>query len=78
MARVSTTWRRRARLKADDREGRVASSSFSKTVAPGFRVAWITAAPALVARLEIAKQSADLCTSSIDQRFVYEIWRQAC
>ena len=51
-------------------------SSFSKTVAPGFRVAWITAAPVLVARLEIAKQSADLCTSSIDQRFVYEIWRQ--
>lgn len=64
-------------LKADDREGRVVYlSSFSKTVAPGFRVAWITAAPALVARLEIAKQSADLCTSSIDQRFVYEIWRQ--
>jgi 2-aminoadipate transaminase len=64
-------------IKADDHEGRVVYlSSFSKTVAPGFRVAWIVAAPALVARLEIAKQSADLCTSSIDQRFVYEIWRQ--
>ena len=64
-------------IKADDHEGRVVYlSSFSKTVAPGFRVAWIAAAPALIARLEIAKQSADLCTSSIDQRFVYEIWRQ--
>jgi 2-aminoadipate transaminase len=64
-------------IKADDHEGRVVYlSSFSKTVAPGFRVAWITAAPALIARLEIAKQSADLCTGSIDQRFVYEIWRQ--
>ena len=64
-------------IKADDHEGRVVYlSSFSKTVAPGFRVAWITAAPALIARLEIAKQSADLCSSSIDQRFVYEIWRQ--
>ena len=64
-------------IKADDHEGRVVYlSSFSKTVAPGFRVAWIAAAPALVDRLEIAKQSADLCTSSIDQRFVYEIWRQ--
>jgi 2-aminoadipate transaminase len=64
-------------IKADDHEGRVVYlSSVSKTVAPGFRVAWIAAAPALIARLEIAKQSADLCTSSIDQRFVYEIWRQ--
>ena len=64
-------------IKADDHEGRVVYlSSFSKTVAPGFRVAWVTAAPALIERLEIAKQSADLCTSSIDQRIVYEIWRQ--
>jgi 2-aminoadipate transaminase len=62
-------------IKADDREGRVVYlSSFSKTVAPGFRVAWITAAPELIARLEIAKQSADLCTSAVDQRFIYEIW----
>ena len=38
-------------IKADDREGRVVYlSSFSKTVAPGFRVAWIAAAPPLVAR----------------------------
>jgi DNA-binding transcriptional MocR family regulator len=64
-------------IKADDRDDRVVYlSSFSKTVAPGFRVAWITAAPSLIARFEIAKQSADLCTSAIDQRFVYEIWRQ--
>lgn len=64
-------------IKADDRDDRVVYlSSFSKTVAPGFRVAWITAAPSLVERLEIAKQSADLCSSAIDQRFVYEIWRQ--
>ena len=64
-------------IKADDRDDRVVYlSSFSKTVAPGFRVAWITAAPSLIARLEIAKQSADLCSSAIDQRFVYEIWRR--
>ncbi len=62
-------------IKADDQDGRVVYlSSFSKTVAPGFRVAWITAAPSLIGRLEIAKQSADLCTSAIDQRFVHEIW----
>jgi 2-aminoadipate transaminase len=64
-------------IKADDHEGRVVYlSSFSKTVAPGFRVAWITAAPPVIARLEIAKQSADLCTSAIDQRFAYEIYRR--
>jgi 2-aminoadipate transaminase len=64
-------------IKADDRDGHVVYlSSFSKTVAPGFRVAWITAAPDLVNRLEIAKQSADLCTSALDQRFVYEIWKR--
>ena len=37
-------------IKADDRDGRVVYlSSFSKTLAPGYRVAWI-AAPAAVAR----------------------------
>jgi 2-aminoadipate transaminase len=62
-------------IKADDRDGRVVYlSSFSKTVAPGFRVAWITAAAPLVAKLEIAKQSADLCTGVLDQRFIYEVW----
>src|SRR5688572_11108322 len=64
-------------LKAVDREGRVVyMSSFSKTIAPGFRVAWITAAPAIIARLAIAKQSADLCTGSLDQRMVYESLRR--
>jgi 2-aminoadipate transaminase len=64
-------------IKADDHEGRVVYlSSFSKTVAPAFRVAWIAAAPGLISRLEIAKQSADLCTGSFDQRMVYETWRR--
>jgi 2-aminoadipate transaminase len=64
-------------LKADDVEDRVLYlSSFSKTVAPGFRVAWVTGAEPLIARMEIAKQSADLCTGGLDQRFVYEMWRR--
>jgi 2-aminoadipate transaminase len=63
-------------LKADDREGRVVYlSSFSKTIAPGLRVAWITADRQIIAKLEIAKQSADLCSSSLDQRIAYEIWK---
>jgi 2-aminoadipate transaminase len=45
-------------IAADDRQGRVIYlSSFSKTLAPGFRVAWLSAAPALVARIELAKQA---------------------
>ncbi|MCX6552427.1 MAG: PLP-dependent aminotransferase family protein, partial [Acidobacteria bacterium] len=60
-------------IKADDAEGRVVYlSSFSKTLAPGFRVAWIVAPSSLAARLDVAKQAADLCTGSLDQRIVYE------
>jgi 2-aminoadipate transaminase len=61
-------------IKADDRDGRVVYlSSFSKTVAPGFRVAWIVASAPIIAKLEIAKQSADLCSGSLDQRFIHEV-----
>jgi 2-aminoadipate transaminase len=64
-------------VKADDPDGRVVYlSSFSKTIAPGFRVAWITAAAPIVSKLEIAKQSADLCTGALDQRMVYEVVRR--
>jgi 2-aminoadipate transaminase len=64
-------------IKADDRDGRVIyMSSFSKTVAPGFRVAWIAAPAAIAAKLEVAKQAADLCTGGLDQRIVYEVWKR--
>jgi 2-aminoadipate transaminase len=64
-------------IKADDVEGRVVYlSSFSKTLAPGFRVAWIAAPGALAAKLDVAKQAADLCTGSLDQRVVFEAWRR--
>jgi 2-aminoadipate transaminase len=62
-------------IKADDAEGRVVYlSSFSKTLAPGFRVAWITAPKPLAAKLDTAKQAADLCSGSLDQRMVHEAW----
>ena len=64
-------------IKADDRDGRVVYlSSFSKTVAPGFRVAWIAAPLPIAAKLEVAKQAADLCTGGLDQRIVYEVWKR--
>jgi 2-aminoadipate transaminase len=64
-------------IKADDDRGRVIYlSSFSKTLAPGFRVAWLVAPPALANRFEIAKQAMDLCTAALDQCIVYEAWKR--
>lgn len=58
-------------IAADDRDGRVIYlSSFSKTLAPGLRTAWLSAPAAITARIDIAKQSADLCSSPFDQRMV--------
>lgn len=60
-------------IRADDTEGRVIYlSSFSKTLAPGFRVAWIDAPAPLAAKFEVAKQAEDLCTGTFDQRVVAE------
>jgi 2-aminoadipate transaminase len=60
-------------IKADDTNGRVIYlSSFSKTLAPGFRVAWIAAPPQIATKLEMAKQAEDLLTGSLDQRMIFE------
>ncbi|HET6316148.1 MAG TPA: PLP-dependent aminotransferase family protein, partial [Chloroflexota bacterium] len=60
-------------MKADDGAGRVIYlGSFSKTLAPGFRVAWVVAPPQIVAKLEIAKQATDICAGALDQRVVHQ------
>jgi 2-aminoadipate transaminase len=64
-------------LRAQDPDGRVLYlSTFSKTLAPGFRVGWVQAPPALIERFETAKQSTDLTSGILDQRLVYEAVRQ--
>ena len=64
-------------IAADDRHNRVIYlSSFSKTLAPGWRVAWISAPEPVAAKIELAKQAEDLCSGGFDQRVVYEAWRQ--
>jgi 2-aminoadipate transaminase len=64
-------------LRADDEDGRVIYlSSFSKTLAPGFRVAWMVAPPTLIERFETAKQSTDLTSGILDQRIVHEAIRR--
>jgi 2-aminoadipate transaminase len=60
-------------LKADDAAGRVVYlSSFSKTLAPGFRTAWMVGPEPLIAKFDVAKQAADLCTGGLDQRIVHQ------
>lgn len=45
-------------------------SSFSKILAPGLRTAFVLGPDELLAKVEIAKQSANLCGSSLDQRVI--------
>ena len=64
-------------LRSLDRSGRVVYlSSFSKILAPGLRTAFILGPEDVLAKIEIAKQSANLCGSSLDQRLVLECLRR--
>ena len=59
-------------VKSLDREGLVIyHSTISKTIAPGLRVGWVVASEPIRRKLTIAKQAADLHTSSLDQRIVH-------
>jgi len=61
-----------APIKSLDTEGLVIYlSTVSKTIAPGLRVGWAVAAEHIRHKLTIAKQAADLHTSSLDQRIVH-------
>jgi len=50
-------------------------STFSKTLAPGLRLAWIVAPPEVIKRLVQLKQGADLHTSTFGQMIAYEVAR---
>ncbi|MCS7060834.1 MAG: PLP-dependent aminotransferase family protein [Anaerolineae bacterium] len=48
-------------------------SSFSKILAPGFRLAWVCADPEVIVTLTRGKQGADLHTSTLSQNIAYEV-----
>ena len=57
-------------------EQTVLLGSFSKIVAPGLRLGWIAAPTWICEKLIIAKQAADLHTSSFSQKILYEFLQE--
>ncbi len=51
-------------------------STFSKTLAPGIRLAWVVAPPEVIRKLVQAKQGADLHTATFNQMVAYEVSRE--
>jgi 2-aminoadipate transaminase len=50
-------------------------STFSKTLAPGIRLAWVVAPPEVIRKLTQAKQGADLHTATFNQFVAYEMMK---
>jgi 2-aminoadipate transaminase len=60
-------------IKSFDTKGRVIYlSTFSKILAPGFRLGWVVASRAILEKLVLAKQATDLCTNVFSQYVAYE------
>lgn len=52
------------------------ASTFSKILAPGVRVGWVAAPAAVLRKMNLGKQAADLCSSTISQRVIIEYLRR--
>lgn len=60
-------------IKSLDKRGRVIYiSTFSKILAPGFRLGWVIASKEILDKLILAKQATDLCTNVFSQYVAYE------
>ncbi|MBN2202817.1 MAG: PLP-dependent aminotransferase family protein [Candidatus Aenigmarchaeota archaeon] len=64
-------------IKSMDKNNRVIyTHTFSKTLAPGFRLGYVIADIERIKKICIAKQAADLCTNSYVQYIAYEYIRE--
>ncbi|MBU4173934.1 MAG: PLP-dependent aminotransferase family protein [Actinobacteria bacterium] len=63
-------------LASHDRHHVIYIGTLSKIVAPGIRVGWVLAPAPVIDRLSTLKQSADLCSSSLNQMFAEEYLRR--
>lgn len=60
-------------IKSFDTKGRVIYlSTFSKILAPGFRLGWAVASRPVLEKLTLAKQATDLCSNTFAQYIAYE------
>lgn len=60
-------------IKSFDKRGRVIYiSTFSKILAPGFRLGWVVASKEILDKFILAKQATDLCTNTFSQYVAYE------
>ena len=60
-------------IKSLDTKGRVIYlSTFSKILAPGFRLGWAVASEEIINKFTLRKQSSDLCTNVFSQYVAYE------
>lgn len=54
-------------------DGVIYCGTFSKIMVPGFRLAWVVAAPEVITLLTRTKQAADLHTATFTQMIAYEV-----
>ncbi len=59
-------------MSMDTEERVVRLETFSKILAPGFRIAWMTGPEELIEKMVIAKQATDLCTNPFGQYVAYK------
>jgi len=60
-------------IKSFDTKGRVIYlGTFSKVLAPGFRLAWVIGSEEVINRFALTKQSTDLCSNMFSQYVAYE------
>ncbi len=63
-------------VKAYCPENTIYLSTFSKILAPGFRMAWVCAPKDVIKKLVIMKQATDLCSNTYSQVITYELLRR--